>query len=79
MMLCMKHHNLVYLAQAAECLKVLAHPKRLEIITILRDHESLSVGEIAQVMKIPVGTVKSRLFKARKLIEKELEDTQHEK
>jgi len=44
----MKHHNLVYLAQAAECLKVLAHPKRLEIITILRDHESLSVGEIAE-------------------------------
>lgn len=44
----MEVENNSYLTQAAECLKVLAHPKRLEIITLLRDHESLSVSEISE-------------------------------
>lgn len=33
----------------------------------------LSVDEIARVLKIPQGTVKTRLYKARKLLKKELE------
>ena len=33
-----------------------------------------SVAEIAKLLAIPQGTVKSRLHKARKLLEKELED-----
>ena len=33
----------------------------------------LSVEEIAKIMKIPQGTVKSRLYKARTLLKKELE------
>ncbi len=44
----MKKQKLSYLSEAAECLKVLAHPKRLMILTILRDEPNLSVGEIAE-------------------------------
>lgn len=32
-----------------------------------------SIGQIAQIMKLPKGTVKSRLYKARKLLKEELE------
>lgn len=35
--------------------------------------EQLTVEEISKVLKMPQGTVKTRLFKARKLLKKELE------
>lgn len=35
--------------------------------------EELSVGEIASVLRLPRGTVKSRLHKARQLLKKKLE------
>jgi len=46
------------------------------LATILRLYylESLSVTEIAEVQGVPKGTVKSRLFYARKLMIKTLED-----
>ncbi|MFR5355898.1 MAG: RNA polymerase sigma factor [Clostridia bacterium] len=34
----------------------------------------LSIQEIAETLKIPEGTVKSRLNKARQLLKKELEE-----
>jgi len=34
--------------------------------------EELSVADIARVLKLPQGTVKSRLFQARKILKKEL-------
>lgn len=40
--------------------------------------EELSVDEIAAVLKIPAGTVKSRLHHARKQLERELEDVFYE-
>ena len=36
--------------------------------------EEQSVAELAELLSIPQGTVKSRLHKARQLLEKELED-----
>jgi RNA polymerase sigma-70 factor (ECF subfamily) len=42
---------------------------KYRIPTVLFYTNGLSVTEIAAVLKIPAGTVKSRLFKARKLIE----------
>lgn len=53
-------------------------PEKYKIPILLYYSVDLNVNEIAKVIKIPVGTVKSRLFKARKLIEKGLEDIQHE-
>ncbi|HBI99920.1 MAG TPA: RNA polymerase sigma factor, partial [Lysinibacillus sp.] len=37
----------------------------------------LSLVEIAEMLKIPVGTVKSRLHKALKIMRKKLEQNQH--
>ena len=34
-------------------------------ILMLREYEQLSYGEIAELLRIPVNTVRSRLFRAR--------------
>jgi RNA polymerase sigma-70 factor (ECF subfamily) len=39
---------------------------------VLADVEGLSYAEIAEVTGVPVGTVKSRLFRGRQLLQKEL-------
>jgi len=54
-------------------------PKRLCIVVLLFYMEELSVAQIASILKIPTGTVKSRLYQARKLLKKELEDILNEK
>lgn len=48
-------------------------PERLKIPVLLFYMEELSVAQISVVMKIPQGTVKSRLYQARKRLETELE------
>jgi RNA polymerase sigma-70 factor (ECF subfamily) len=40
----------------------------------LSDVESLSYAEIAEITGVPVGTVKSRLFRARQALQKKLHD-----
>ncbi|MCR4880903.1 MAG: sigma-70 family RNA polymerase sigma factor [bacterium] len=47
-------------------------PPKLKEVVILFDIEELSQDEISQKLKCPVGTVKSRLFKARKLLYEDL-------
>jgi RNA polymerase sigma-70 factor, ECF subfamily len=42
-------------------------------ILLLREYEELSYGEIAQVLGIPVNTVRSRLFRARLALRELLE------
>lgn len=54
-------------------------PERLRVIVLLFYMEELSVTQIALILKIPQGTVKSRLYQARKSLEKELEDVLDEK
>ena len=54
-------------------------PKRLYIIILLFYMEEQSIAQIASILKIPAGTVKSRLYQARKLLKKELEDVLDEK
>ncbi|HEX6065099.1 MAG TPA: sigma factor-like helix-turn-helix DNA-binding protein [Longimicrobiales bacterium] len=41
---------------------------------MLSDLEGLSYAEIAKLLEIPLGTVKSRLFRGRKLLQKALYD-----
>ena len=47
-------------------------PEKLREVVILFDIEELSQDEISQKLGCPVGTVKSRLFKARKLLYEDL-------
>ena len=47
-------------------------PEDLKTAITLRELEGLSYEEIAQVMGCPIGTVRSRIFRARDAIDKEL-------
>jgi RNA polymerase sigma-70 factor (ECF subfamily) len=50
-------------AQVQEALAQL-EPEQREIV-LLREYDGLSYDEIAQVLQVPVGTVRSRLFRAK--------------
>ena len=50
-----------------------ALPDDLRIAITLRELEGLSYEEISDSMDCPIGTVRSRIFRAREFIEKELE------
>lgn len=56
-----------------------ALPDRYRIAVLLFYMEGLTVAQIAAVMQIPEGTVKSRLYHARRILEKELEVVLNEK
>ncbi|MFW6277916.1 MAG: RNA polymerase sigma factor RpoE [Halorhodospira sp.] len=48
-------------------------PEELRTAVTLRELEGMSYQEIAQVMECPVGTVRSRIFRAREAIDKRLQ------
>lgn len=49
-------------------------PLKLRTVVVLRDYEDLSYREISDVIKRPVGTVESRLARARARLKEILED-----
>ena len=49
-------------------------PEAYRSVVILADVEDFSMGEIARIMDCPVGTVKSRLFRARAILKELLRD-----
>jgi RNA polymerase sigma-70 factor (ECF subfamily) len=49
-----------------------ALPEELRQAITLREIEGLSYEEIAEAMDCPIGTVRSRIFRAREAIEKEI-------
>ncbi len=59
----MKTKQLDYesLTQAAECLKVLAHPSRLQIVQMLLAGERHSVNEIAEACQLAQPTTSDHL------------------
>ena len=44
-------------------------PEDLRTAVTLREYEGLSYEEIAEIMECPVGTVRSRIFRARESID----------
>ena len=48
-------------------------PEDLRTAITLREIEGLSYEEIAEVMECPVGTVRSRIFRAREAIDKRIQ------
>jgi RNA polymerase sigma-70 factor (ECF subfamily) len=51
-----------------------ALPEQFRETVVLSDVEGMSYEEIARVLEVPVGTVKSRLFRARHLLQAKLYD-----
>ncbi|GAA4806583.1 RNA polymerase sigma factor RpoE [Lysobacter hankyongensis] len=51
---------------------VVALPEELRVAITLREVEGLSYEEIAQQMQCPIGTVRSRIFRARDAIDAQL-------
>ena len=49
-----------------------ALPEDLRTAVVLRELEGLSYEEIAQAMECPIGTVRSRIFRAREAIDQRL-------
>jgi RNA polymerase sigma-70 factor, ECF subfamily len=47
-------------------------PEEMRLVITLREMEGMSYEEIAQIMDCPVGTVRSRLFRAREAIDNKL-------
>ena len=47
-------------------------PDELRTAILLREIEGMSYEEIAQTMDCPVGTVRSRIFRAREAIDKQI-------
>ncbi len=48
-------------------------PEDLKTAVTLREYDGLSYEEIADIMDCPVGTVRSRIFRAREAIDKQIE------
>ena len=51
---------------------VAALPEDLRVAITLREAEGMSYDEIAQAMDCPIGTVRSRIFRAREAVDEEL-------
>lgn len=51
-----------------------ALPEEYRTAVVLSDLEGMAYGEIAELMGVPVGTVKSRLFRGRRQLQKVLYD-----
>lgn len=49
-----------------------ALPDEFREAVVLSDLEDLSYQEVSEVLGVPVGTVKSRLFRGRRILQKEL-------
>ncbi|MGE4319803.1 MAG: RNA polymerase sigma factor [Deferribacterales bacterium] len=49
-----------------------ALPDKLRVVILLREVEDMSYEEISEMMNIPLGTVRSRLFNARQIIKDRL-------
>jgi RNA polymerase sigma-70 factor, ECF subfamily len=49
-------------------------PEQFREAVVLSDVEGLSYDEIARILEVPVGTVKSRLFRARRQLQHKLYD-----
>jgi RNA polymerase sigma-70 factor (ECF subfamily) len=47
-------------------------PEEMRIAIMLREFEGMSYEEIAEAMDCPIGTVRSRIFRAREAIDEQL-------
>jgi len=53
-------------------------PEKLRTVTYMFYYADMSTGDISEALRIPSGTVKSRLSRSRSIIKKELEEKGYE-
>ena len=58
---------------------VLELPEKFKVSIVMHYHMELTTKEISEILKIPVGTVHSRLHKAKKMIRERLEEIKYER
>jgi RNA polymerase sigma-70 factor (ECF subfamily) len=57
----------------------LAHlPSKYRAVLILRHHLEMSYEEMAEILKMPVGTIKTHMFRARNLLKERLQGLYHD-
>lgn len=54
-------------------------PEHLRSVIIMREYQDLSYEEIGLILDCPVGTIRSRIFRAREVLKKILKDLIEEK
>lgn len=54
-------------------------PDKYRIPILLFYMEELSLSDVSQIMKLPEGTVKSRIYRAKKILKQKLEDMHYER
>ncbi len=52
-------------------------PTLYRTVILLRHQDEKSYEEIAEILNIPIGTVKARLFRAREMLNKKIKDILH--
>jgi len=53
---------------------ILALPEKYRVTILLRHQEERSYEEISEILHIPLGTVKARIFRAREILKKKLQE-----
>jgi RNA polymerase sigma-70 factor (ECF subfamily) len=53
-------------------------PTKYRIVLILRHLQGMSYEEMAEVLNLPIGTIKTHIFRARKLLKEHLEGFEQE-
>jgi RNA polymerase sigma-70 factor (ECF subfamily) len=66
------YFNQIVDAKVLEAIDAL--PEDFREVLVLSDVENMSYAEIARMLSLPVGTVKSRLFRARRQLQKALRE-----
>ncbi|MDE6627509.1 MAG: RNA polymerase sigma factor [Lachnospiraceae bacterium] len=54
-------------------------PEKMRVVVLMYYMEDMPVEEISSILKIPAGTVKSRLHHAREILKKKMEENQYER
>ena len=54
-------------------------PDKYKIPILLFYMEDLAIADISEILKLPEGTIKSRIHRAKKILKQKLEESHYEK
>jgi RNA polymerase sigma-70 factor (ECF subfamily) len=53
-------------------------PAKYRVVLVLRHLQEMTYEEMAEILTVPIGTIKTHLFRARNLLRERLEAFEHE-